>query len=59
MAQKNISQEASELENKGKGLERWQFKKIQVQIHTQNGHVELADGNFRLNSFLISKLPWA
>ena len=40
MAQKNISQEASELENKGKGLERWQFKKIQVQIHTQNGHVE-------------------
>lgn len=35
------------------------FKKIQVQIHTQNGHVELADGNFGLNSFLISKLPWA
>lgn len=29
------------------------FLKVQVQIHTQNGHVDLTDGNFRLNSFLI------
>lgn len=35
------------------------FKKIKVQIRTQNGHVQLADGNCGLNSFLISKLPWA